>query len=74
MSTLPRHGPRDPEDADRPDPAVDAARTDRTLPELLGQAGAHEEERSNLVWLAGLVTVLAFLALVALVVSRLSPA
>ena len=81
MSNPPRHGPRNPDgpdahgpDQDGPDPASDAARTDRTLPELLGSAGAQEEERSNLLWLAGLLAVLAFLGLVALVVSRLSPA
>ena len=67
MPTPPRHGPREP------DPA-DAARTDLTLPELLGQAGTQEDERNNVVWVAGLLAVLVFLALIAVVVSRLSPA
>ena len=68
MPTPPRHGPREP------DPAADAARTDLTLPELLGQAGTQEDERNNVVWVVGLLAVLVFLAVIALVVSRLSPA
>jgi hypothetical protein len=43
---------------------------DRTLPELLGE-GAHEGERDNATWLWGLLGVLAFLALVSLVISLL---
>ena len=68
--TTPEQGP-----GEQPEPLpADAARTDRTLPELLGKAAAQEEERSALVWLVGLAAVLVFLALVALIVSRLSPA
>jgi hypothetical protein len=37
---------------------------DRTLPELLGP-GAQEEPRAGLEWLAGLLAVLLFLALMA---------
>lgn len=71
MTNPPRPGPRDPAADDR---AAAAGRTDLTLPELLGKAAVQEEERSALVWLAGLVAVLLFLGLIALVVSRLSPA
>ena len=66
------------QDPDRYDPARDVAPAgpldpeqdpDRfrapTLPGLLGD-GAQEDERDNLHWLIGLVSVFAFLALVSL--------
>ena len=54
----------------RLDPAQDPDRflppgQGQTLTELLGQAGAHEEERDNYQWAIGLLCVLGFLALVA---------
>ncbi len=50
------------------DPGQDPDRYDSpTLPELLGE-GAHEDERNNLAWLVGLVSVFAFLFLVSLLV------
>ena len=50
------------------DPAADPDRyRSPTLPGLLGE-GAHEDERDNLVWLVGLVSVLGFLVLVSLLV------
>ena len=50
------------------DPAGDPDRyRSPTLPGLLGE-GAHEEERDNLVWLVGLLSVLGFLLLVSLLV------
>lgn len=55
------------------DPVADPDRFDtsgRTLPQLLGE-GAYEGERDNATWLWGLVGVLAFLALVSLVISQL---
>lgn len=54
-------------DPDRYDPAAD------TLPGLLG-VGPQEDERDTWTWLVGLLGVLAFLGLVALVMSRLTPA
>ena len=57
-------------DPKQPDPDRD----DLTLPELLGKAGTYEDERNPLVWLAGLVAVLAFLGLIAYVIGHLSPA
>ena len=41
-----------------------------TLPEMLGE-GAHEDERSNLEWLYGLLGVLTFLVLVSLAINYL---
>ncbi len=60
------------------DPALDPDRfappgQGQTLTDLLGKAGAQEEERDNLVWALGLVAVFGFLGLVAFVVSRMSP-
>ena len=46
------------------DPRLDPDRYDQTLPELLG-AGAQVDERDGYQWVAGLLGVLAFLALVA---------
>jgi hypothetical protein len=54
------------------DPAADPDRyRGPTLPGLLGE-GAYEDERNNLTWLFGLLGVLAFLALVAFLVSALA--
>ena len=44
--------------------------TGRTLPELLGE-GAYEDKRDGVTWLWGLVGVLAFLAIVSLIISLL---
>ena len=55
------------------DPAKDPDRfpaEGRTLPELLGE-GAYEDERDNATWLWGLIGILAFLAVVSLVISLL---
>ena len=50
------------------DPGADPDRFRRpTLPGLLGE-GAHEDERSNLTWLIGLVSVFAFLIVISLLV------
>ena len=60
----PQNGPLDmSKDPDRFD-ATRAAEPvqDRTLPELLG-AGAQEDERVGMEWLAGLAAVLVFLGL-----------
>ena len=58
---------REPEPVGKLDPALDPDRfgAGSTLPELLG-AGSQEEERDNLSWLVGLVTVIGFLLLVSL--------
>ena len=53
----------------RLDPAQDPDRflppgQGQTLTELLGQDGAHEDERDNYQWAIGLLCVLGFLALV----------
>lgn len=56
-------GPLDmSKDPDRFDPSRAPQSQDRTLPELLG-AGAQEDERVGWEWLAGLGSVLLFLAL-----------
>lgn len=58
------------------DPRYDPDRFDGTqnLTELIGKDGAFEEERDNWQWVYGLLTVLAFLALVAFLFnSVLSP-
>ena len=66
--------PKQP-DPDRFDPdRFDADRDNLTLPDLLGKAGTYEDERNPLVWLAGLLAVLAFLGLIAYVIGNLSPA
>ncbi len=60
-------GPLDPgADPDRFRPAGGG----RTLPEMLGE-GSHEDPRDNWQWLIGLLSVLAFLAVVSLVVTLL---
>ena len=65
-SVVPPTGRLDPRlDPDRPGEG-------QTLSELLGE-GAHEDERDGLEWLLGLVAVLVFLGLVALVFSSLGP-
>jgi hypothetical protein len=54
------------------DPAADPDRYRApTLPGLLGE-GAYEDERDTLTWLFGLLGVLAFLGLVAFLVTVLS--
>ena len=84
MSTGPSGLSQDPDriDPDRIDPdGIDpdqvwpqmVSRTGGSLPELLGKAGAQEEERNNYVWLAGLLAVFAFLGAVAFVFAHLSP-
>ena len=75
MATDPKQPDPDRFDPDRFDPdRFDPDRDDLTLPELLGKAGTYEDERNPLVWLAGLVAVLAFLGLIAYVIGHLSPA
>ncbi|HUR52415.1 MAG TPA: hypothetical protein VMZ11_09845, partial [Mycobacteriales bacterium] len=73
--------PLDPaQDPDRYDAAADAAPSgpldpeadpdkyrSPTLPGLLGE-GAQEDERNNLTWLLGLVSVFAFLVVISLLV------
>jgi hypothetical protein len=55
------------------DPAADPDRyRSPTLPGLLGE-GAHEDERSNLTWLIGLVAVFSFLILVSVLASFGNP-
>ena len=59
----------------RLDPARDPDRFragDRTLTEMLGD-GAQEEARDTYVWLLGLLSMLVFLGLVALVARNLGP-
>ena len=56
------------------DPSADPDRyRSPTLPGLLGE-GAHEDERSNLTWLLGLVVMIAFLLIVSLLVRLGHPA
>ncbi len=58
-------GPLDPaSDPDR----FRAGGEGRTLPEMLGE-GSHEDTRDNWQWLIGLLSVLAFLAVVSLLVT-----
>jgi hypothetical protein len=65
----------DPERDAAPVPLDPAADPDRyrgaTLPGLLGE-GAYEDERDTLTWLFGLLGVLAFLGLVAFLVTALA--
>lgn len=59
----------------RLDPAGDPDRYrggDRTLTEMLGE-GAQEDTRDNYVWLLGLLSMLVFLGLVALIAANLGP-
>jgi hypothetical protein len=74
--TLPLDPAGDPDryDPDRydPDRSSPDAPAGRTLPELLGD-GAYEDERNPWTWLTGLAGVVAFLLLVAFVVSHLGP-
>ena len=63
----PRHDP-DRYDADRYDPA--RADGGRSLTDLVGKAGAFEEERDNYQWALGLLAVLGFLAAVAFLFSN----
>jgi len=44
-----------------------------SLTDLIGRQAAQEEDRDGYVWIFGLLATLAFLGLVALVFSRLSP-
>ncbi len=73
----PAHDPDryDPDAAPDPaaaslDPAQDPDRFDRTLPQMLGP-GAHEDARDTWEWLYGLLAVLAFLAVVSLLITYL---
>ncbi|MCW2608477.1 MAG: hypothetical protein JWO60_3170 [Frankiales bacterium] len=56
----------------RLDPSQHPDRVDRTLTEMLGE-GAQEDSRDTYVWLAGLLAMLVFLALVAYVAGHLGP-
>ncbi|HUR14721.1 MAG TPA: hypothetical protein VM097_09560 [Mycobacteriales bacterium] len=63
-----REKPPTAPDATPLDPAADPDRyRSPTLPGLLGD-GAQEDERNNVTWLIGLVSVFAFLAAVSLLV------
>jgi len=77
----PPSGPLDmSEDPDRYENTADAqpplGRTGGAAPsltDLIGRQAAQEEDRDGYVWIFGLLATLAFLGLVALVFSRLSP-
>lgn len=67
-------GPLDPAlDPDRfvPDAAGDPSGKDLT--ELIGKERSFEEERNPYTWVLGLVAVVAFLAVVSVVMANLSP-
>ncbi len=57
----------------RPPPLGRTGGAAPSLTDLIGRQAAQEEDRDGYVWIFGLLATLAFLGLVALVFSRLSP-